>query len=195
MRALVVYESMFGNTEAVARAIAEGIEGAMHADVVEVGAAPRTVPADVTMLVVGGPTHAFSMSWPSTRRDAAGRAPTVGSRDRGIREWIGGLPGVTTQTAAAAFDTRATSRLSGSAARAASRRLDRLGFPLVCSPASFRVSDVTGPLADGELDRAYGWGKALGAQVAERRPTRPEVRSAHQHAYRRPYPQGRLGEA
>ena len=54
MRALVVYESMFGNTEAVARAIAEGIESSMHADVVEVGAAPSTVPADATLLVGGG---------------------------------------------------------------------------------------------------------------------------------------------
>lgn len=61
MRALVVYESMFGNTEEVARAIGEGIAASMHADVVEVGAAPDTVPADVILLVVGGPTHAFSM--------------------------------------------------------------------------------------------------------------------------------------
>ena len=72
MRALVVYESMFGNTQAIAQAIGDGIEASMHADVVEVGAAPDMVPRDVTLLVVGGPTHAFSMSWPSTRRDVAG---------------------------------------------------------------------------------------------------------------------------
>ncbi|WP_020014912.1 flavodoxin family protein [Promicromonospora sukumoe] len=172
MRALVVYESMFGNTQAVARAVAEGIEASMHADVVEVGAAPRTVPADVTLLVVGGPTHAFSMSWPSTRRDAAGRATAVISRDEGIREWLGGLPGVCTPTAATAFDTRATSRLTGSAARAAGRRLDRLGYALVTAPASFRVADITGPLADGELDRAHAWGKTVGAEVVEHRPAR-----------------------
>jgi len=171
MRALVVYESMFGNTEAVARAIAEGIESSMHADVVEVGAAPSTVPADATLLVVGGPTHAFSMSWPSTRRDAAGRATEVISHGRGIREWLGELPGVCTPTAATAFDTRATSRLTGSAARAAGRRLDRLGYTLVTSPASFRVAEITGPLVDGELDRAHEWGKNLGAEV-EHRPTR-----------------------
>ncbi|MFI2364716.1 flavodoxin family protein [Promicromonospora sp. NPDC019610] len=195
MRALVVYESMFGNTEAIARSIADGIEASMHADVVEVSAAPATVPADVTMLVVGGPTHAFSMSWPSTRRDAAGRATSVISRDRGIREWLGALPGVTTKTVATAFDTRATSRLTGSAARAASRRLDRLGFPLIASPMSFRVTDVTGPLVDGELDRAYGWGKALGSDVVVQKPTRPLARSPHMNLYRRPYPQGQLGEA
>jgi hypothetical protein len=171
MRALVVYESMFGNTEQVARAIGVGIEASMHADVVEVGAAPDAVPADVTLLVVGGPTHAFGMSWPSTRRDAAQRATSVISRDRGIREWLGGLPAGTTE--ATAFDTRVTSRVTGSAARAAFRRLDRLGYRLVAAFTSFRVTDVTGPLVDGELDRARDWGRALGAEVAARRPSRP----------------------
>lgn len=173
MRALVVYESMFGNTEEVARAIGEGIAASMHADVVEVGAAPDTVPADVTLLVVGGPTHAFSMSWPTTRRDAAQRATTLVSRDRGIREWLGGLPATAAETEATAFDTRVTSRVTGSAGRAASRRLDRLGYRLVAAFTSFRVKDVTGPLVDGEVDRARDWGRALGAEVAARRPSRP----------------------
>ena len=168
MRALVVYESMFGNTEAVARAIGEGIEPSMHADVVEVGTAPPTVPADVALLVVGGPTHAFSMSWPSTRRDAAQRSSTVVAPDRGIREWLGGLPGGTTETEATTFDTRVTSRITGSAARAACRRLDRLGYSLLAAPTSFRVTEVAGPLVDGELDRARRLGRALGAEVVAR---------------------------
>jgi hypothetical protein len=166
MRALVIYESMFGNTEAVARAVREGIEASMHADVVEVGAAPDTVPADVTLLVVGGPTHALSMSRPTTRRDAAQRSAAVVSRDRGIREWLGALPGVKAGAEATTFDTRMTSRITGSAARAASRRLDRLGYSLVAAPASFRVTDMAGPLVDGELDRAREWGSALGAEAA-----------------------------
>jgi hypothetical protein len=164
---------MFGNTETIARAIGEGIEATMHVDVVEVGAAPDTVPAGVTLLVVGGPTHAFSMSWPTTRRDAAQRVTAVVSRDRGIREWLGGLPSTTSGTEATTFDTRVTTRVTGSAARAASRRLDRLGYPLVAAPVSFRVGDVSGPLVGGELDRAREWGKALGAEVAARRPSRP----------------------
>lgn len=173
MRALVVYESMFGNTEEVARAIGEGIGASMHADVIEVGAAPDTVPADVTLLVVGGPTHAFSMSWPTTRRDAAQRAATVVSRDRGIREWLGSLPAATTDTEATTFDTRVTSRVTGSAARAASHRLDRLGYRLTAAFTSFRVADVTGPLVDDEVDRARDWGRALGVEVAARRLSRP----------------------
>lgn len=168
MRALVVYESMFGNTQAIAQAIGEGIKTSMHADIVEVGVAPDSVPRDVGLLVVGGPTHAFSMSWPSTRRDAAGRSSRIISRERGIREWLGALPGLMTATEAAAFDTRAVSRVSGSAARAVSRRLDRLGYPLVSGPASFRVAGVTGPPVGGELDRARAWGRAIAAEVAAR---------------------------
>lgn len=173
MRALVVYESMFGNTEEIARAIGQGIGASMRADVVEVGAAPDAVPADVTLLVVGGPTHAFSMSWPTTRRDAAQRATTLVSRGRGIREWLGSLPAAPADTAATAFDTRVTSRVTGSAARAASHRLDRLGYRLTAAFTSFRVADVAGPLVDGEVDRARDWGRALGAEVAARRPSRP----------------------
>lgn len=108
---------MYGDTKLVAQAIGEGIEESMHADVVT--GAPTTVTADVTLLVVGGPTHAFSMSWPSTRRDAAQRAGSVISRGRGIRERLGALPGTRRETEAATFDTRARSRVTGSVARAA----------------------------------------------------------------------------
>lgn len=173
MRALVVYESMFGNTEAIARAIGEGTGASMRTDVVEVGVAYGTVPDDVTLLVVGGPTHAFSMSWPSTRRDAAGRSSAVISRERGIREWLEALPGSMTRAEAATFDTRASTRVTGSAARAARRRLERLGYPVVARSASFQVADITGPLVGGELDRAREWGRALGADVAARRPSTP----------------------
>jgi hypothetical protein len=172
MRALVVYESMFGNTEAVAQAIAGGILESMGVELVEVGGAPAVVPQDVTLLVVGGPTHAFGMSRPASRLEAARHVSAVISLERGIREWLEDLPVRTTATLATVFDTRALSRVTGSAARAASRRLDRLDYPLVAPPESFRVTRVAGPLVDGELDRARAWGKALGAAVAARQPSR-----------------------
>ncbi|RPF21366.1 flavodoxin family protein [Myceligenerans xiligouense] len=172
MRALVVYESMFGNTQALAKAIGEGIQASVPTEVVEVGVAPATVPRDVTLLVVGGPTHAFGMSWPSTRHAAAGQAPTLVSRERGIREWLGALPGSVTAADAATFDTRATPRPPGSAARAAARRLDRLGYRIVMAAASFEVVDSTGPLVEGELERAGEWGRSLGAESAARQISR-----------------------
>ena len=75
MRALVVYESMFGNTQTIADAIAGGLAQRMRVDAVEVGSAPATLDDDVTLLVVGGPTHAFGMSRPRTRQDAATQTP------------------------------------------------------------------------------------------------------------------------
>ena len=67
MRALVVYESMFGNTEAVARAVADGLAEMHDVDLREVSQAPIAVIARVDLIVVGGPTHAFSLSRPATR--------------------------------------------------------------------------------------------------------------------------------
>lgn len=88
-RALVVFESMFGNTATIAQAIADGLSGGADVDVVEVGVAPTVIADDVSPLVVGGPTHAFGMSRPSSRRSAAQQADHgVVSRGIGLREWL-----------------------------------------------------------------------------------------------------------
>ena len=163
MRALVVFESMFGNTERVARAVAEGLTPYADAEVVEVGVAPARSGADVDLVVVGGPTHAFGMSRERTRADAARQAggPLV-SDGVGVREWLSALP-ASSGVPAAAFDTRVNVRgFPGSAGRAAARRLRRAGYRLIAAPASFYVEGTPGPLADGELDRARRFGDALG---------------------------------
>ncbi len=170
MTALVVYESMFGNTRAVALAIADGLS--LHHDVTveEVGRAPERLDDDVDLLVVGGPTHALGMSRPETRADAAAQAgttPTVTPVETGLREWLAGLQSPSPTTVVAAFDTRvARPRAPGSAARRAERRLRRLGYRTIRPAASFWVTGTRGPLADGELERARRWGAALGEEVA-----------------------------
>jgi hypothetical protein len=74
MRALVVFESAFGNTEKIARAINEGLTSVVPTRAVEVGGAALELEGDVDLLVVGGPTHAFGMSRPGTRQQAAKQA-------------------------------------------------------------------------------------------------------------------------
>lgn len=164
MRALVVYESMFGNTRKIAEAVAEGLSGYAEIDVVEVGAAGR--PADdVGLIVVGGPTHAHGMSRPGTRQGAAKDAGAdLVSRGVGVREWLGSLPAARGPVAAAAFDTRFDKPvwLTGSAARGAARHLQRRGYRLAALPESFFVGASSGPPAPGELDRARRWGQTLG---------------------------------
>ena len=162
MRALVVFESMFGNTKEIADAVGAGIGTCMPVDVVEVGTAPAC-DAGVAFLVVGGPTHAFGLSWPSTRADAATKAggPVVSS-GTGLREWFDTLDLPALRLPAATFATRIRKpRVPGSAAQGAARRLRRLGCHLVVPPLSFWVEDVMGPLSGGELERARRWGEEL----------------------------------
>jgi hypothetical protein len=162
MKSVVVYESMFGNTQLLANAVASVLREGGTADVIEVGMVNASDLADVDLLVVGGPTHAWGLSWAPTRRSATRIAdqPVVSS-GRSLRAWLKQLrPGC---GEAAAFDTRMNEpRFSaGSAACGIGRRLRRRGYHLVVAPASFRVATVTGPLADGELDRAKAWANSL----------------------------------
>ena len=76
-RALVVYESMFGNTKAVAESVALALSRDFEVDLTECGSAPLPLPDDVALLVVGAPTHAFSLSRENTRDSAQQEAPAT----------------------------------------------------------------------------------------------------------------------
>jgi flavorubredoxin len=162
MKALVVYESMWGNTRRVAEAVAAGLGDARVAEVADVTPAQL---AGVELLVVGGPTHAFTMSRAATRQDARKQGAPSGDEHGGLREWIDGLPEELT-TPVATFDTRATAvrHLPGSAAKAAERELERHHDGRVVDRRSFYVRGSDGPLADGELERAREWGEHLAAR-------------------------------
>ena len=157
MNVFVVYESMFGNTAEVARAIARGAHAARCAEVHDI-AAPDVEDAD--LLIVGGPTHAFSMSRPSTRHGAVEQGADTSVEDLGLREWLEGLP-ARLDTPVATFDTRVAKvrHLPGSAAKAAAKAL-RHHHTRVLDHESFYVDDTSGPLLPGELHRAEDWGRA-----------------------------------
>ena len=161
MKALVVFESLWGNTEQVARAIAAGLQESVEVEVVDVRAAPGS-PGDVDLVVAGGPTHAFSMTRASTREDAVKQGAPHGAGEPGLREWLEAQPREAHHRIAT-FDTRVTKvqHLPGSAARSAARSARRHGYDLAAKPVSFYVEDMQGPLAAGELDRATAWGREL----------------------------------
>ena len=165
MNTLVVYESMWGNTRAVAEAVAERL--GEEVTLVDVADAPERLPADLDLLVVGGPTHAFSMSRASTRRDAVGKGADSRDVERGIREWLGTVVAAE-PVDVATFDTRVGSvkHLPGSAAKAAGRDVRRHHLGQLVATASFFVDDMDGPLSDGELDRARAWGASLAGSTA-----------------------------
>jgi flavorubredoxin len=159
MTAVVVYESMFGNTRSVAQAVARGLRSRIDTEVYEVNAVPSP-PPDTDVLVVGGPTHAFSMTRASTRTDAQRQSPDghVVSEGVGLREWIEALPRRATPAEVAVFDTKVKRPMTGSAAKSAAKALSSRGYHLALKPESFGVEGTPGPLTDGELARAEAWG-------------------------------------
>ena len=165
MNALVVVESMWGNTRAVADAVARGL--GEEAEVVEIQQAPAALPDDVDLLVVGGPTHAFSMSRSKTRHDAVERGAQGAYESQGIREWLDGLQ-PSDRIDVATFDTRVSKvkRLPGSAAKAAGKEVRRHHLGRLIATESFYVDDMEGPLHEGELDRAHRWAAQLRSLVS-----------------------------
>ena len=163
MATLVLYESMFGATRAVAQAVAAGLESAGPVQLVEVTQfvdAPGrgALPPDVTLLVVGGPTHAFGMSRPGTRADAERKyGPTI-SRT-GVREFLEHVE-LPSGLLVGAFGTKLSSPLSGSAARSIAHRLRRLGGRLAMPPQDFFVPGTSG-VEEAQLEVARVWGARL----------------------------------
>ena len=164
---VVIYESMFGNTRDIALAIAEGL--ATHLDVraFEVGEAPHVFDHP-DVIVIGGPTHAFSMSRGSTRESAKDETDEPLVSRTGIREWIASAD-LEDHQACATFDTKVPKpKLPGSAAASAARKLKKRRCSIVAHPETFWVDDMTGPLLGGECERARQWGEELAVELSAR---------------------------
>lgn len=170
MRAVVVYESMFGNTHAVAQYIAEGIDtvGDGSTAVLAVGDATAEALADADFLVVGGPTHVHGMSSARSRDGAADQASNDPDLDLdpdaegpGLRDWFDGIADGNGRPAVA-FDTRvhATTLLTGQASKGIAKRLRRHGYDVIVDNESFFV-DTSNHLEADEAERATAWGRAV----------------------------------
>lgn len=173
MKTLVVFESMFGNTRHVAEAVSDGLRRSIPTEVLWVRDAGDVDLSDVSLLVVGAPTHAWSLSRARTRESAATYATDHGdhllesaSHGPGVREWLHGLPRQH-NCRAVAFDTRFDKPilLTGSAARSIQRRLHAARFGSFGESKSFLVTGTAGPLAFGEIERAREWGEAMGRMI------------------------------
>lgn len=177
-RACVVYESMFGNTESAAAAVAQGLrDEGFDAAAVDVFLAPLCSPLDADLLVVGAPTHGFSISRPSTRQDAVRQGAQPARAATGVREWLATLESVRNDGArpvVAVFDTRvAKARRLPAAGRAIARKFQRNGLRVVPGREAFLVDDVRGPLQEGEVDHARAWGRSLAAALRRTPPRHP----------------------
>jgi hypothetical protein len=173
MRAVIVYESMFGNTHAIAEAIGEGLGVGASVTVTGVSAADTQLCQRADLVVVGSPTHVRGMPRPSTRKEAPGYASKPDSDlvmeagalvETGVREWLESAGEI--DTCAAAFDTRlkAPSALTGRASKGIAHQLERHGLTMLSTSESFFV-DKKNHLLPGETDRARSWGAKLAASL------------------------------
>jgi flavodoxin I len=144
MKTVVVYDSLYGNTEKIAKAIADAITG--EVGVLRAGEVSSSELKTVDLLIVGSPTHA-------------------GRPSRPMQELLKGIPaGALEGVKVAAFDTRLTRRWVGIFGYAAGRiagSLKRDGAALIVSPEGFFVEGTEGPLREGEVERAAHWAQEI----------------------------------
>ncbi|HEX5096688.1 MAG TPA: flavodoxin family protein [Acidimicrobiia bacterium] len=168
MRALVVYESMYGRTREIAHSVAQGLRSVYEVDTVHVDDATPELVENADLLVVGGPTHVHGMTSQRSRTAAVDAAANDSeltldehAPGEGLRQWLAALEGDAIAEAAA-FDTRidASPMLTGRASRGIAKRLHRAGYRMIADPESFLV-DSHSRLLPGEVNRARAWGESL----------------------------------
>ena len=146
MKALIVFDSAYGNTEKIARAVAAGLAPSGDVKVLRAGEANISELESIDLLIVGSPTQ--------------GGRPTPAIQDFLNRVSEPAVRGISV----AAFDTRISTRWVGIFGYAAGRiagSLKTKGGTLILSPEGFFVKGTEGPLKEGELDRAASWAREI----------------------------------
>lgn len=142
MKGYVVFDSAYGNTKAVAEAVADGLKP-VSAAAVSVTEFNPGILAGGDLLVVGSPIN----GWRPTPRITE------------LLTQLGG--GKLNNVKAAAFDTRVRFFIHGDAAKKMTKLLKEAGAHVISPPAPFYVRGTEGPLRAGELDKAAAWAKSL----------------------------------
>lgn len=160
MNAVVVYESHWGNTAAIARAVAEGL--GPEARALTTDEASTASIADADLIVAGAPVIGFSLASDKMRDNMANdssKAPSPADLSHpSMRSWLRDLP--PGHGRSAAFETRIWWSPRG-ATGDIERGLRSAGYTPVAKAAKFVVEGSYGPLRDGELERARQWGTDL----------------------------------
>ena len=155
MKALVIYDSAFGNTAQIAQAIGSALGSQEEVTVRQVGNVMPEQLTDVKLLIVGSPTQGFK--------------PTKAITDFLKGTLARGLKGMKV----AAFDTRIAAsdvkpafvrfivNMGGYAAKPIADSLKQSGGELIMPPEGFFVEGKEGPLKAGELERAADWAKHI----------------------------------
>jgi len=155
MKVLIIYDSIFGNTEKIAQAISNYIGSKENVETLRVSDVKPEKLIGLELLIVGSPTRAFK--------------PTKAIMNFLNKIPLNGLKGVKV----AAFDTRISTadmnsrflnllvKLFGYAAKPIADKLEKKEGSLIIPPEGFFVKDSEGPLKDGELERTADWAKLI----------------------------------
>ena len=179
MKVVIAWESMYGNTHAVAEGIAEGLQDAAADVIIEHTSDLKEFPA-CDLLVVGAPTHALGLPTAASRQQAVARSAgqlhlEARAEQSGLREWIAHLADTEAgrRPVVAIFDTRLRGfGVLGHAGRRAARQMRRHGLSVAASQSFF--VDHNTALVKGELERAKMWGASLAALIPSPRPADDE---------------------
>jgi len=160
MKAVVVYDTAFGNTEKIALAIGQALEQEEAVNILKAGSAQPENLTSAELLIVGSPTQKFRP------------LPSVTALLQNIP------PDGLKKVRVAAFDTRITPeevarvgilaflvKLFGYAAEAIGKKLSQKGGTLLVPPQGFYVQGTQGPLVEGELERAAAWAKKIAEKI------------------------------
>jgi flavodoxin I len=155
MKTLIVFDSIFGNTEKIAQAIGEGFGSRASVEIFKADQVDTGKLAEFDLLVVGSPTRGFRPT-----EAVAGLLKRIQSMKlKGMR--------------VAAFDTRLKAdelekawfrllvKTGGYAAKRIGDQLKKAGGNLIVPPEGFYVEDTEGPLKAGELERASSWAASI----------------------------------
>lgn len=172
MKAVVVYESLWGNTATIARAIADGL--GPQAQALSTAQANAQSLAGAGLIVAGAPVHSMNLPTRQSREWAwtgglgpAGAAPDLSHPM--MREWLAGMP--PGEGYSAAFDTRVKAWYGRGAAPKILKSLKQSGYRALAPARGFYVSGhpikptSSGTLVAGEIERARRWGADLAQAV------------------------------
>ncbi len=159
MKALVLYDSVYGNTEKIALAIGNALGSQDDVSVVKVSDARAEQFAGLNVLIVGAPTQRFRTT--AAMSDFLKTIPENGLKGVKVNAFDTRLSmGEIKKTPVLAFFIRLFG-VNAYAARLIANQLRKKGGKLAGSPEGFYVEGMEGPLVEGELERAGNWARQI----------------------------------
>jgi len=155
MKTLIVYDSIFGNTEQIARAMGATIGLSQEVEVLHVNDVKAEQLMGLNLLIVGSPTRGFRPT-PEIIR-FLGRIPANSLKGINVATFDTRVQVSDIESSIGRFFVKA----GGYAAKPIADRLKKCGGNLIMPPEGFYVKGEKGPLKDGELERSAEWARKI----------------------------------